>query len=431
MKNRQVVKKDFLWASGWESLQCAARVTDDGRVVGWAVSQDAKDAQVVVEIGSGSDVVYLVADLFRQNLLDGGIHLTGYCGFSWNISEWANQDIEVRAVGVYQNDVSLKTVANDNDEFVSEQPSPIFFVHIPKTAGTSFRTSVENYFGADAIVKNYGPGSVETSPLAAEYLLNKRDCFGFYQRLLDSRARLYSGHVHACPMAHVFPLNQIVSFIRNPVEQVVSHYNHYMRWNDYSGTFEEFVEQPKFRNLQSRLLSSLPISLVGFIGITEELDDGLRLFNSEFGVDCESEKLNVNDKKTVQHIDDASTCLIEKQNQQDIQLYNYVTTLFRQRLEQLKAGKPWCYGAIHKRDSTIISGYACWRDNSEPVQVVLLSGGNEVAETKAVEYRAVLANFVVPRAGFIGFHFDITKLENSQNLQVMVKSTGQLLTTTI
>ena len=40
---------------------------------------------------------------------------------------------------------------------------PLFFIHIPKTAGSSFRVAAEQYFGSEATYFDYGNGSKETS----------------------------------------------------------------------------------------------------------------------------------------------------------------------------------------------------------------------------------------------------------------------------
>ena len=40
---------------------------------------------------------------------------------------------------------------------------PIIYLHIPKTAGTSFRMSAEQYFGPDQVLNDYGEESPNTS----------------------------------------------------------------------------------------------------------------------------------------------------------------------------------------------------------------------------------------------------------------------------
>ncbi len=49
------------------------------------------------------------------------------------------------------------------------------FVHVPKTAGTTFRVAVEQYLGAGAILWDYGAESPVTSPVVRQYLYQEKD----------------------------------------------------------------------------------------------------------------------------------------------------------------------------------------------------------------------------------------------------------------
>ena len=41
---------------------------------------------------------------------------------------------------------------------------PLFFIHISKTAGSSFRVAAERYFGKEHVFYDYGPKANETNP---------------------------------------------------------------------------------------------------------------------------------------------------------------------------------------------------------------------------------------------------------------------------
>lgn len=70
----------------------------------------------------------------------------------------------------------------------------LFFVHIPKTAGTSFRQGAEKYFSSERIVYDYGANSKVTSPLAKEFLHADQPDFWQFRQALDNPAMI-SGHV--------------------------------------------------------------------------------------------------------------------------------------------------------------------------------------------------------------------------------------------
>ena len=56
----------------------------------------------------------------------------------------------------------------------------LFFVHIPKTAGTSFRKACENYFGTPYSAYDYSPNSSDTSALVLDCMYRNHDFLLFF-----------------------------------------------------------------------------------------------------------------------------------------------------------------------------------------------------------------------------------------------------------
>jgi hypothetical protein len=307
------------------------------------------------------------------------------------------------------------------------QDDPFFFIHIPKTAGTSFRVAAENSFGLQTIEKNYGPKSVQTTSLTRKYLIEQSDIFGFHQQLKCSNTRMYTGHVNAIPMAYVLPMTRIVTFLRKPADQVISHYNHSVRWHGSKKTIEEFCRVPHFRDLQATRLRHIPIQLMGIIGLTENYENSLEMFNQTYGTELPLLIENVNDDKKIDVPDNAILALIRKMNTADVALYDIAQRLFYQRFEIYKQNLPWCHGAIQEQNDTHLAGYACWAHSDEPVELVLSSNGQDIAESRAIHPKPFLSRFVLPRRGIIGFAFTISDLKDRENIEVRVKSTGQKL----
>ena len=99
---------------------------------------------------------------------------------------------------------------------------PIFFVHIPKTAGTSFRKSAEFYFGSDKVIYDYSTKSPETSELVNNSIYEDKDPFFFSELVHEQLVEFLSGHVPAVKYVHLFGVGQTVTFLRDPIQRVMS-----------------------------------------------------------------------------------------------------------------------------------------------------------------------------------------------------------------
>ena len=143
------------------------------------------------------------------------------------------------------------------------------FLHIPKTGGTSFRRSVEQSFSSKLCTYYYS-----------------------FNRPVEQCEALY-GHFRVDEMMEKFPGAKLITFIREPVQQMISNYSHYLR--SQSTSFEPgigilppnlgFVEFCQFTsNYQSRFLGDIPIEAFDYVGMVEnyrgsieQLNKGLKL----------------------------------------------------------------------------------------------------------------------------------------------------------
>lgn len=57
----------------------------------------------------------------------------------------------------------------------------ILFIHIPKTAGTSFRLASKDYFKEDNTYFDYSLNSVETSEIIKQKIYTENDFFSLKQ----------------------------------------------------------------------------------------------------------------------------------------------------------------------------------------------------------------------------------------------------------
>jgi hypothetical protein len=98
--------------------------------------------------------------------------------------------------------------------------SPLYFLHIAKTAGTSLRSYIESHYAEEAIAPFY-----LTHELAAFI-----EAQG--QAAADGFA-LYRGHMGYSLLSHLETKPQLITLLREPVARTLSHYAHIMRHKDH------------------------------------------------------------------------------------------------------------------------------------------------------------------------------------------------------
>lgn len=178
---------------------------------------------------------------------------------------------------------------------------------MPKTAGLSFRASLEACFG-EGFRHDY-----QDYPLAQEPQLRR-------QRALDwgraAQAADFAGV--SCVHGHFLPLKYLelsrtlpctfVTWLREPVARLVSHYYYWQRAYDPASdltsslhrrvieegwSLQRFCLAPELRNLYSEFLWGFPLERLDFIGITEFFADDLRYFSQQLpGNKVEAHTLN-------------------------------------------------------------------------------------------------------------------------------------------
>jgi len=141
---------------------------------------------------------------------------------------------------------------------------PIICLHIPKTAGTSFRISAEHYFGPWNVVCDYGEKSPATSEEIRTAFYEKKD-FDLLRSKV-SQKKFFTGHFSLAKYREHFPESPVVTFFRDPVKRV--------------------------RNRQACVLSGVnPIDL-DFYGITENYEESLLKFNKRYSTNIPLANLN-------------------------------------------------------------------------------------------------------------------------------------------
>jgi hypothetical protein len=131
----------------------------------------------------------------------------------------------------------------------------VYFLHIPKTSGTSLHQSFQRVYGPEAVSR----------PLLWDDLVNGNDEW-------SEQTRMITGHFGGFLALWLKRWPRIVTILRDPLARALSHINHVQRDPIHplhhlaAGlTVEEYCEHPMLRrtvdNLQSRYLASLDFAL--------------------------------------------------------------------------------------------------------------------------------------------------------------------------
>jgi hypothetical protein len=190
--------------------------------------------------------------------------------------------------------------------------SLLISVHLPKTAGASLRLALDEHFG-DRLLRDY-----EDRPLSASAAL--RNTLALSQCLKNCWGRS-DLRKFACIHGHFMPLKyrllrmpdkkQFVTWMRDPVERLASHYAFWLRTDQQNSfgelhrrvieerwSLERFCLGPELRNTYSKFLWGFPLNRFDFIGITEFYDTDMEYFSEKFmGVNLPVIRENVNPER--------------------------------------------------------------------------------------------------------------------------------------
>jgi len=311
----------------------------------------------------------------------------------------------------------------------ADQPQRLF-IHIPKTAGTSFRTAAESSFGEAHVLRDYGPESEATSASVKREVYDADDTKGVLRAFEADHAVLLAGHFPVQKYGRLIGLQNTVTFFRDPIEQVISHYRHAVAHHGYKDTLLTFSKRKGIRNIQTRFMCSLDPALIGIVGLTECYRDSLALINERWNWKIRYRRQNVRDRFNRQGIElsENERTALEDINQDDRRLYQRASRVFKNSLycfQKRTASDP--RGAI---ESLVIGenieGWAIDLRSGKPVSVILSVNGKRVAQTDCSHPFKKLMHWNLPCEGEAGFVFE-ENISAGDAVEIKDAATGLVL----
>ncbi|MEB8430926.1 hypothetical protein OO007_01720 [Cocleimonas sp. KMM 6892] len=169
-------------------------------------------------------------------------------------------------------------------------------IHLPKTAGSSFASSLNEHFGK-ALLKDYKDLPLHHSSLNRNKHAIIQSSFNYF-RDFDN---IQCIHGHFLPLKYRFHKVEkdfkYVTWLREPAERLASqyfymkrHYSHekaitqplLKRIVEEKWSLERFCLGPELRNTYSKFLWGFPTKKIDFIGIVENYDNELNFFSETF-----------------------------------------------------------------------------------------------------------------------------------------------------
>lgn len=301
----------------------------------------------------------------------------------------------------------------------------IIFVHVPKTAGTSFRLAAEKYFGSENVVFDYTEAAKETSASVQELIYKRKDKDSFKDFLHNETFFFLGGHFEIKKYLYCGSVNDVVAFVREPWQRVISEYKHFVRHFGYDKGFQVFIKEPEMKSKQSWYLNGVPLQAIGHIGLTESYEAELEIINKKFYIEVESLERNLGGGRAKEVHSEFSEFKkdFELLNAKDIELYEKAVEISNQKKDVINSGCSFVHGAITKRSSDEVHGWAWYENSDESPQLEFYVNGKLLSEDKASKDVEKLS-WYPPKNGKIGF-LARGPFGDSKEVEVFVKNSQQ------
>ena len=200
----------------------------------------------------------------------------------------------------------------------------IVFCHIPKTAGSSFQFILENSFGVFACHTDHTKKPVF-----------RQDDFDFMRKLFPG-LRSIAGHNLVDPLSLSLPNPFYLTFLREPVARVFSHYQDSVHNGNRRTLEEELRRNDLLENLQVKFMAGGRdlarakrfLETCGFVGLTEKFELSLHVLErlTPYPLNLNYKKRRVapdNQIKKSLENDPRLVAMAREYNQLDLELYSF------------------------------------------------------------------------------------------------------------
>ncbi|NES01424.1 MAG: sulfotransferase family 2 domain-containing protein [Okeania sp. SIO2F4] len=359
----------FKWNLDWPNEKTLRNCDRESKVEfrGWVLAKGNLPVRLVLRQNgvnqfydlneSRPDVIRKILNLSEKN------HSKEMCGFRHSIALSGNFDFGfeknkeqiqwIRSFDFLEKNEIKKLQINPEIEIFEDRADAnhsqdvYLFIHIPKTAGTSFRKGLEKQLGSSRILYDYGARSSVTSPIIQSSIYRKSiDGTSLQEYIQEQSINVIGGHINQHHIKYYCSIlgkrTKLITFLREPIRRCLSDYFHHVYHYNYSGDIQEFIFKKNKSNLQSRMLKEIELESLYFVGITEKYNDSVDFFNRISQNSIPSLTLNKNKKiqDFLKQIPEQTLDFVIKQNEKDLELYKNAVDIFEQKLSGIDSDLP-------------------------------------------------------------------------------------------
>ncbi|MDN5850209.1 MAG: sulfotransferase family 2 domain-containing protein [Nitrococcus sp.] len=224
----------------------------------------------------------------------------------------------------------------------------IAFVHIEKTAGKAIKHQLRRALGL-------GHCDVKRWREDADYFsaADLRRLLWVYPRLCSIAGHSIKAY---SDLKAGFSSLQYYTFLRDPIQRSISHYQYRMNLGSINCSFEDWIRDESNHDWQVRTLAGAPdleraLDMldhdISFIGLQERLDESLalmhRALNLNHVISSASERVNAAKSSSIRDEilrDTRNLRLLQRANRLDIELYRYAETVIYPRQQRAFGSAP-------------------------------------------------------------------------------------------
>lgn len=327
----------------------------------------------------------------------------------------------------------------------------VVFVHIPKTAGTSMLNMLSAAMPAATKILTYGPdtanviarqqATVAASQKLANAAMVSSNFFDAFASDLETPEKiaalrgeaprgqrfLVSGHAPISLWLSAFHPASVVTFLRDPVDRVVSDYRMHVRQKRFTGSFTEFYESPDHINPMCGQLAGTNPRDLGFVGLVEFMPDMVKALSYHLGVELRTRHDNRAGLLSARpKIDEATRSRILALNEDDLCLYSHVKadldyfTNYRGRPNiSSKLGR----GKVYRTKEGTLIGWALAYDPSHLAAIEVRVGGQTIQCSYADQFLPWLKKMTHHGVGGFEIHLPAGLAAGNSPIRVVIAGT--------